>query len=177
MIPKSYPPMRPESLRDHETTAAGTRMGHMSYPALLAPDGITRLREPFTSAEYTSTGIANRLGRDATAALARDDHRAALSATKDRDRLALHQEAQRGPNGWEVSHQSLVQIQGPGWSEEIDPTLLALIGGCDGTVPLRTQLAVLAAAYGAEPETLEQVASVVVPHLVARGFIEPVDAQ
>jgi methylase of polypeptide subunit release factors len=49
--------------------------------ALLSPDDIARLREALTAAHYTATGIADRIGPVATAAMARNDMRAALRAT------------------------------------------------------------------------------------------------
>ena len=68
--------------------------------------------------------------------------------------LRLHQEADHGPDGWDVTQQNLVQTEGLGWTEEIDPVMLALVGGCDGTVTLRDQLAVLAAAYETPESTM-----------------------
>ncbi len=88
------------------------------------------------------------------------------------DGLKLHQEADRTEGGWDVTQQVLVQTQGLGWSEEIDPVLLAIIGGSDGTVTLRDQLAVLAAAYDEPASTLTMMAAVLIPHLVERGFLE-----
>ncbi|HKE66444.1 MAG TPA: methyltransferase [Micromonosporaceae bacterium] len=90
--------------------------------------------------------------------------------------LTLHQEAEIGIAGWDVTRQVLVQTAGLRWSEEIDPVLLALIAGCDGSVPLREQVAVLAAAYGAPVEPMAAMAAVLVPHLIERGFIEPAGA-
>lgn len=90
------------------------------------------------------------------------------------DGLRLHQEASAGPDGWEVGRQSLVQTTGLGWSEEVDPLLVALVGGCDGSVALRDQLAVLAAAYEVPAEALATMAGIVVGHLVERAFLEPV---
>src|SRR5262245_34107471 len=87
--------------------------------------------------------------------------------------LTLLQEAQMSVDGWDVTRQTLQQTDGLRWSEDIDPILLALIGGCDGSVPLREQVAVLAAAYDAAPETLGAAVATLVPHLVERGFIEP----
>ena len=55
---------------------------------LLTPAGVDQLRTALTSADYTSSGIAGRLGPQATAAVARNDFRAALRVTEDRDRLA-----------------------------------------------------------------------------------------
>jgi len=49
--------------------------------ALLDRDGIARLREALTTAGYTATGIAERIGPAATAAMRRNDLRAALRAT------------------------------------------------------------------------------------------------
>ncbi|MEE6262991.1 DUF7782 domain-containing protein [Plantactinospora sonchi] len=54
---------------------------------LLSPAGVDQLREALTSAGYTSGGIAERIGPQATNGLARNDYRAALRATEDRDRL------------------------------------------------------------------------------------------
>jgi methylase of polypeptide subunit release factors len=87
--------------------------------------------------------------------------------------LRLHQEADRSPDGWDVTRQVLVQTEGLGWSEEIDPVLLAIVTGADGTVSLRDQLAVLAAAYDEPASTLHMMAAVLIPHLVERGFLEP----
>jgi methylase of polypeptide subunit release factors len=87
--------------------------------------------------------------------------------------LTLHQEAEIGVSGWDVTRQVLVQTEGLRWSEEIDPVLLALVGGCDGSVPLRDQVAVLAAAYGAPADTFAAMAAAIVPGLVERGILEP----
>jgi methylase of polypeptide subunit release factors len=87
--------------------------------------------------------------------------------------LTLHQEAERGADGWDVTRQSLTQTEGLGWSEEIDPVLLAIVGGCDGSVTLRDQLAILAAAYDEPASTLNMMAAVIVPHLIERAFLTP----
>jgi methylase of polypeptide subunit release factors len=87
--------------------------------------------------------------------------------------LTLHQEAGLGADGWDVTHQSFVQTQGLGWSEEIDPVILALVGGCNGSVTMAEQLAVLAAAYETPEATMRGMAGVIIPHLVERAFIEP----
>ena len=103
-------------------------------------------------------------GRD-TAALLRERYRAAPG-------LTLHQEATIGDEGWAVDRQLLALRDGLRWSEEVDPLVLALVGGCDGTVPLADQLAVLAAAHEVAPSALAEVAGPIVAHLVERGFIE-----
>jgi methylase of polypeptide subunit release factors len=60
----------------------------MKIPPLLDAAGMARLREALRRASYTSAGIAERIGIQATAALRRNDFRAALRATEDRDPLA-----------------------------------------------------------------------------------------
>nr|WP_198154127.1 methyltransferase [Catenuloplanes japonicus] len=55
---------------------------------LLSDDGVQRLRDTLTRTGYTAKGIADRLGPDATAAVGRNDFRAALRVTEDRDPLA-----------------------------------------------------------------------------------------
>ena len=56
--------------------------------ALLAPADVDRLRDALGAAGYTSTGIAARIGPAAVEAVRRNDFRALLRATTDRDRLA-----------------------------------------------------------------------------------------
>ena len=88
------------------------------------------------------------------------------------DGLQLHQEATIGAEGWAVDRQRLALPHGLRWSEEVDPLVLALVGGCDGTVPLKDQLAVLAAAHDVSEEALAEVTKPIVAHLVERGFLE-----
>jgi hypothetical protein len=105
-------------------------------------------------------------GRD-SATLLRERYRAAPG-------LTLHQEATIGPEGWAVDRQLLALPSGLHWSEEVDPLVMALVGGCNGAVPLGDQLAVLAAAHQVAEPALAEVAGPIVGHLVDRGFIEPV---
>jgi hypothetical protein len=58
------------------------------HDMLLSPAGVDRLRTALSNARYTSNGIADRLGPTATGGMARNDYRATLSATEDRDPLA-----------------------------------------------------------------------------------------
>jgi hypothetical protein len=71
-----------------------------------------------------------------------------------------------------VDQQLLELPHGLRWTEEIDPLVLALVGGCDGTVPLRDQLTLLAAAHDIAEDALAEVAAPIVAHLVERGFLE-----
>nr|WP_200209161.1 methyltransferase [Micromonospora veneta] len=88
--------------------------------------------------------------------------------------LQLRQEATMGDEGWAVDRQVLAMPHGLRWSEEIDPLVLALVGGADGRLSLRDQLALLAAAHDVAPDELAEAAGPIVAHLVERGVIEPV---
>jgi hypothetical protein len=87
--------------------------------------------------------------------------------------LQLTQEATIGDEGWAVGRQVLVMPRGLRWSEEVDPLVLALVGGCDGRLPLRDQLALLAVAHDVPEADLAEAAAPIVAHLVERGVIEP----
>ncbi len=86
--------------------------------------------------------------------------------------VTLRQQASLGPDGWAVDTQTLVQASGLRWSEEIDPLVLALVGGADGTVPLRDQLSLLALAHEVDEATLAEVAVPIVAHLLERGLLD-----
>jgi hypothetical protein len=87
--------------------------------------------------------------------------------------LQLRQEATLGEDGWGVDRQVLAQVTGLRWTEEVDPLVLALVGGCDGTVRLRDQLGLLAVAHEVAEADLAEVAVPIVAHLVERGVIIP----
>jgi hypothetical protein len=59
----------------------------------------------------------------------------------------------------------------------VDPVTLALIDGADGTVPIREQIAVLAAAFDTPEPTLAAMAAPVVTQLVERGVLIPVSGR
>ncbi|HYN95612.1 MAG TPA: methyltransferase [Pilimelia sp.] len=104
-------------------------------------------------------------GRDAEALLAAR-YRAA-------DGLRLQQEATMGAEGWAVDRQVLALTDGLRWTEEVDPLVLALVGGCDGTVALADQVALLAVAHDVPAVDLAEVATPIVAHLVERGVLLP----
>jgi methylase of polypeptide subunit release factors len=89
------------------------------------------------------------------------------------DGLRLHQEATRGPDGWQVDRQLLALTEGLHWVEQIDPVVLALVSSCDGELALRDQLDLLSAAHQVDAETLADAAVPLVAHLVERGFLLP----
>lgn len=97
-----------------------------------------------------------------------------LAATyRQVDGLQLRQEATMGDEGWAVDRQLLAMPSGLRWVEEIDPLILALVSGCDGSVPLRDQVSLLAAAHEVAEAELAQVLLPVVDHLVERGILTP----
>jgi hypothetical protein len=86
--------------------------------------------------------------------------------------LVLHQEATHGPDGWLVQGQRLRLSGSLQWTDPVDPFVLELVSGCDGSVPLAGQLAVLAMAHGVPEDELAAAAVPLVAHLVERGIIE-----
>ena len=99
------------------------------------------------------------------------DHDLLAARYRVADGVRLRQEAALGPDGWAVERQVLGLTGGLRWSDEVDPVALALVAGCDGNVPLASQLTVLAAAYEVPEEDLVAVARPIVAHLVERGFL------
>jgi hypothetical protein len=91
------------------------------------------------------------------------------------DGLQLRQEATIGEEGWAVDRQVLAMPHGLRWTEETDPLVLALVGACDGKVPLRDQIAVLAMAHEVEEAELAEAAVPIVAHLVERDILRPVE--
>ena len=87
--------------------------------------------------------------------------------------LQLRRDATMGPDGWAVDRQLLTMPQGLRWTEEIDPLILALVSGCDGTATLQDQLAVLALAHEVSEADLAAALTPVVDHLVERGILLP----
>ncbi|HEU5129864.1 MAG TPA: class I SAM-dependent methyltransferase [Glycomyces sp.] len=86
---------------------------------------------------------------------------------------ALQQAAALGGDGWEVERQWLQQRHGMRYAEEVDPLIVAFLGACDGTAPVRLQVQLLAETYGAETAMLYAQLHPVVRRLVERGFLEP----
>jgi len=133
--------------------------------------------DPVVRIEDLRQAVDQPLGEQIEAWFARQDWlRGAGSLLTHRYRavagLRLHQEATIGPEGWAVDRQLLEQASGLHWSEEVDPLVLAIVSGCDGTVPLADQLTVLAAAHEVSLDVLADVAEPIVAHLVERGFLK-----
>ncbi len=145
--------------------------------------GVVNLRraghaDPVVRVEEMRQQFDGRLGDEVAAWFDRQDW---LRGTGDLlsaryravDGLRLRQDASLGPEGWGVDRQVLALADGLRWSEEIDPLVLALVGGCDGSLPLRDQIDLLAAAHQVGAAELAEVAGPIIAHLVERGFLAP----
>jgi hypothetical protein len=88
--------------------------------------------------------------------------------------LRLTQHADHNGEDWAVQAQVLTQTEGLSWAQEVDPVALALVSGADGSIPVRDQLAVLAAAFDTPEPVLAAMAAPVVTQLVERGFLLPI---
>jgi len=95
------------------------------------------------------------------------------STLRKADGLQLRQEATFGAEGWAVDRQVLALTEGLRWVEEIDPLILAVVSGCDGTMPLSGVLDLLATAHQVPPDDLKMAILPVVDHLVERGMLAP----
>jgi hypothetical protein len=136
--------------------------------------------DPILRIEDLRQQVQPALGERVTEWYARQDwlrsHDApAMLATRYRmaEGLQLRQEATMGDEGWAVDRQVLTMPQGLRWTEEVDPLVLAVVGGCDGTVPLTDQVALLAVAHEVAADELAEAVVPIVAHLVERGIVEP----
>jgi SAM-dependent methyltransferase len=88
-----------------------------------------------------------------------------------RQDVRLHQVATRTGEGWRADNQLLQQEAGLRWTGGVDGYGATLLAACDGTQPLQSLVAVLAASVGLSvAEAAEQVLPVV-RQLVEQGFL------
>jgi methylase of polypeptide subunit release factors len=137
--------------------------------------------DPVRRLEDLRQVVDQPLGREVLAWFARQDRVRDTGLLDTRllahPALRLTQEAVRAADGWDVTRQLLVTDGGLRWTQEVDPVVVALVGGCDGTATLRDQLTLLAAAYDTPVEQLLAAAPLVVGPLVERGLLMPVDGR
>jgi len=86
--------------------------------------------------------------------------------------VVLQQSAGLGDEGWDVDRQWLQQANGMRYAEELDPLVVAFMGGCTGSAEVRLQVQLLADTYGAEPAMLYAQLYPVIRHLIERGFLQ-----
>ncbi|MEH1128831.1 DUF7782 domain-containing protein [Micromonospora sp. CPCC 206061] len=138
--------------------------------------------DPVVRVEDLRQQVEGLLGRHVAAWFDRQDwlrvrDAGALLSARYRaaDGLQLRQEATIGEEGWAVDRQVLAMPHGLRWTEQTDPLVLALVGACDGEVPLREAIAVLAMAHEVEEAELAEAAVPIVAHLVEREILRPVE--
>ena len=76
--------------------------------------------------------------------------------------------------GWRTELAQLRQSSGMRWEIEVDDAVAALVAACDGTVPLRTPVELLAALHDRPVAEVADALLPVLRDLVGRGFLEPV---
>jgi methylase of polypeptide subunit release factors len=134
--------------------------------------------DPTVVCEDLRQQVESPLGERVSEWFARQDWLRTHDLVKARYRLSpgleLRQNATMGPEGWLVDQQLLAMRDGLRWVEEIDPLILALVSGCDGTMTLKDQIDLLAIAHGAPATDLEHALTGVVAHLIERGILVPV---
>ena len=86
----------------------------------------------------------------------------------------LEQRAIAGHEGWTTVLRMLRRQGGPGAVLQLDEWGQALLGGCNGAVPLQLQLDLLATAHGLSTEALTQAVLPSVRVGILRGLLEPV---
>lgn len=87
--------------------------------------------------------------------------------------VRLHQVASRDDDGWLVESSLLQQSAGLRWAGGTDEHGAALLAACDGSMPLRTLFALLAAGAGIEESEAVETGLPVVRRLVEQGFLVP----
>ncbi len=89
--------------------------------------------------------------------------------------VALEQVSRPGDDGWQEVVRRLHRTDGPGWQQETDELVTALLAGCRGHFPLADLLALLGAAHDLTADALVAAALPVVVDLVSRGMLLPVE--
>lgn len=86
----------------------------------------------------------------------------------------LEQRSLPTADGWTPVLRLLRRPGGPGASVQLDEWGQALLAGCTGAVPLRTQVDLLAAAHGLDPAALAAAVLPAVRTAITRGLLNPV---
>ena len=76
-------------------------------------------------------------------------------------------------DGWQPIGQALRLDEGFRWALPCDDAIAAIVAGCDGTVPLRALVTVLAGALGESAEEIGPAVCAAVRGLVDRGLLLP----
>jgi methylase of polypeptide subunit release factors len=87
--------------------------------------------------------------------------------------LVLDDRSLLGEQGWKVAYSQLRQSSAMRWEIEVDATVAGLVAACNGTLPARTLLDLLAAATELPAELLVGQLLPVIEDLVRRGILLP----
>ncbi|WP_026421565.1 DUF7059 domain-containing protein [Actinokineospora inagensis] len=87
--------------------------------------------------------------------------------------VVLERVSEPGADGWAELVRRLHRTDGPGWQQETDELVTALLAGCRGQVPLGDLLALLAAGHGLPADAVVHAALPVVADLVTHGMLLP----
>ncbi|MGQ0838731.1 DUF7782 domain-containing protein [Actinokineospora sp.] len=89
--------------------------------------------------------------------------------------VVLEQVSEPGAEGWSELVRRLHRTDGPGWQQETDELVTALLGGCRGHVSLAGLLTLLGIATDLSAEELVTAALPVVVDLIQHGMLLPVE--
>ncbi|WP_018684708.1 DUF7059 domain-containing protein [Actinokineospora enzanensis] len=89
------------------------------------------------------------------------------------DTVVLEQVSEPGDTGWREVVRRLHRTDGPGWQQETDELVSALLAGCRGHLPLAELLALLGIAHDLSADAVVAAALPVVADLVTHGMLLP----
>ncbi|GLZ38709.1 methyltransferase [Actinokineospora sp. NBRC 105648] len=87
--------------------------------------------------------------------------------------VVLERVSEPGDGGWRELVRRLHRTDGPGWQQETDELVTALLAGCRGQLPLADLLGLLAGAHGLSADAVVAAALPVVTDLVTHGMLLP----
>ncbi|MBM7776325.1 methylase of polypeptide subunit release factors [Actinokineospora baliensis] len=87
--------------------------------------------------------------------------------------VVLERVAEPTGDGWRELVRRLHRTDGPGWQQETDELVTALLAGCQGHLPLGDLLSLVAAGNGLPADAVVQAALPVVADLVTHGMLLP----
>lgn len=87
----------------------------------------------------------------------------------------LEEVSARGDEGWKTFVHRLHRTDGPGWQHEIDELGVRLLAGCQGAMPVRDLIELLALGAGENPAELTEAALPMLRELVRHGMLIPAE--
>jgi methylase of polypeptide subunit release factors len=90
------------------------------------------------------------------------------------DGVLLERYATAGDEGWSEAGAAVARAEGPRWRHEVDEPAAALLAGCQGALPLRELVELLAFAHDRPVDALVAAALPAVREMVRHGLLVPV---